>query len=100
MLLRRLSFFRNEPRDLYDLWYLTSRSLIDLAALRPEIISKLEFRGRKFSNLSEEFSKKEQRYRKLWDIRLASQMAELPHFDEVFRGVRRSMRAAQFTNQG
>lgn len=91
---------RSEPRDLYDLWYLTSRSLIDLAALRPEIITKLEFRGRKFSNLGEEFSKKEQRYRKLWDIRLASQMAELPHFDEVFRGVRRSMRAAQFTNQG
>jgi predicted nucleotidyltransferase component of viral defense system len=90
-------FFRNEPRDLYDLWYLTSRSLIDLAALRPEIISKLEFRGRKFSNIGEEFSKKEQRYRKLWDIRLASQMAELPHFDEVFRGVRCSMRAAQFT---
>jgi predicted nucleotidyltransferase component of viral defense system len=91
---------RNEPRDLYDLWYLTSQSHIDLAEIRPEIISKLEFRGRKFSNIGEEFSKKEPRYRKLWDIRLASQMAELPHFDEVFRGVRRSMRAAQFTNQG
>jgi predicted nucleotidyltransferase component of viral defense system len=91
---------RNEPRDLYDLWYLTSQSHIDLAALRPEIMRKLEFRGRKFSNIIEEFSKKEPRYRKLWDIRLAAQMAELPRFDEVIRGVRRSMRAAQFVIQG
>ena len=58
---------------------------------------KLEFRGRKFSNIGEEFSKKEPRYRKLWEIRLATQMAELPHFDEVIRAVRRSIRAAQFT---
>jgi hypothetical protein len=61
---------------------------------------KAEFRGRKFSNIIEEFSKKEPRYRKLWDSRLASQMAELPHFDEVIRVVRRSMRAAQFSIQG
>jgi hypothetical protein len=91
---------RNEPRDLYDLWYLTSQAHIDLAAIRLEIMRKLEFRGRKYSNIVEEFSKKEPRYRKLWDIRLASQMAELPHFDEVIRAVRRSMRAAQFTLQG
>lgn len=88
---------RNEPRDLYDLWYLTSQSHIDLAALKLEIKRKLEFRGRKFSNIIEEFLKKETRYRKLWDIRLASQMAELPHFDDVNRAVRRSMRAAKFT---
>jgi predicted nucleotidyltransferase component of viral defense system len=91
---------RNEPRDLYDLWYLTSHSHIDLAELKPEIMHKLEFRGRKFSNIGKEFSKKEPKYRKLWDIRLAPQMAELPHFDEVIRAVRRSMRAVQFTIQG
>jgi predicted nucleotidyltransferase component of viral defense system len=85
---------RNEPRDLYDLWYLTSQLHINLAELKPEIMRKLDFRGRKFSSISEEFSKKEPRYRKLWDIRLASQMAEIPHFDEVIRAVRRSMRAA------
>jgi len=85
---------RNEPRDLYDLWYLTSQSHINLAELKPEIIRKLDFRGRKFSSISEAFSKKEPRYRKLWDIRLASQMAEIPHFDEVIRAVHRSMRAA------
>lgn len=87
---------RNEPRDLYDLWYLTSRAHIDLAELKPEIMHKLDFRGRDFSSISEEFSKKEPRYRKLWNIRLASQMAEIPHFDEVIRTVRSSMRAAQF----
>jgi predicted nucleotidyltransferase component of viral defense system len=86
---------RNEPRDLYDLWYLTSQSHIDLASLRSEIMRKLEFRGRKFSNIIEEFSIKEPRYRKLWNIRLASQMVELPHFDEVIRAVRRSIRSAK-----
>ncbi len=37
---------RNEPRDLYDVWYLTSEEHVDLAMLIPEIDSKLEFRGR------------------------------------------------------
>jgi predicted nucleotidyltransferase component of viral defense system len=87
---------RNEPRDLYDLWYLISQSHIDLAELKPEIVRKLNFRGREFSSIGEEFSKKEPRYRKLWDIRLASQMAERPHFDKVIRAVRRAMRSAQF----
>lgn len=30
---------RNEPRDLYDLWYLTGEGLVDLATLIPEIES-------------------------------------------------------------
>ncbi|MDQ3264771.1 MAG: nucleotidyl transferase AbiEii/AbiGii toxin family protein [Myxococcota bacterium] len=37
---------RNEPRDLYDLWHLTSEGLIDFATLVPELDTKLAFRGR------------------------------------------------------
>ena len=44
--------------------------------------------------MSDEFVKKEARLRKLWQIRLANQMAALPHFDEVYRAVRRSLRLA------
>jgi len=36
---------RNEPRDLYDVWYLTTEEHVDLAMLISEIDSKLEFRG-------------------------------------------------------
>lgn len=85
---------RNEPRDLYDIWHLTSEKHVDLSTLIPEIDSKLEFRGRSRDAMGEEFDKNEARYKKLWNVRLGSQMALLPHFDDVYRSVRRAMRAA------
>ena len=85
---------RNEPRDLYDAWYLTSQEHIDLAMLISEIDNKLEFRGRSRGTIGKEFERKEARYKKLWTPRLGSQMAELPPFDDVFRSVRSSLRAA------
>jgi predicted nucleotidyltransferase component of viral defense system len=36
-------FGRNEPRDLYDVWYLTAVENMDLTALIPKVASKLEF---------------------------------------------------------
>jgi predicted nucleotidyltransferase component of viral defense system len=86
---------RNEPRDLYDVWYLTSKEHVDLAMLMSEIDSKLEFRGRSRETIGEEFTKKEARYEKLWSPRLGSQLAELPPFNDVFRSVRSSLRAAE-----
>ncbi|MBN2192464.1 MAG: nucleotidyl transferase AbiEii/AbiGii toxin family protein [Polyangiaceae bacterium] len=85
---------RNEPRDLYDLWYLTSAGLVDLAALVPEIESKLASRDRTRDALSAEIAVKEARYRKLWSVRLGQQMARLPPFEDVFRATRRSLRDA------
>lgn len=85
---------RNEPRDLYDVWYLTSESHVDLFSLRPEIERKLNFRGRIIEGISEELLRKEPRYRRLWKTRLAPQMVALPPFDEVHRAVRRSFRDA------
>ena len=86
---------RNEPRDLYDVWYLTSEEHVDLAMLTSEIDGKLESRGRSRDTMGEEFEKTEARYTTLWNTRLGSQMAELPPFDDVFRSVRRSLRAAE-----
>jgi hypothetical protein len=45
---------RNEPRDLYDIWYLTSEGHVDLATLMREIDSKLEFRGRSRDTMGED----------------------------------------------
>jgi predicted nucleotidyltransferase component of viral defense system len=86
---------RNEPRDLYDVWYLTSKGHVDLATLMSEIDGKLEFRGRSRETIGEEFKKKEARYKELWSPRLGSQLVELPPFEDVFRSVRRSLRAAE-----
>ncbi len=41
-----------------------------------------------------ELRAKEARLRRLWEVRLAPQMAELPEFDGVYRAVRRSLRRA------
>jgi len=90
---------RNEPRDLYDVWYLTSEEHIDLSMLMQEIDSKLEFRGRNRDKLSVDLEKKEARYKRLWSTRLGSQMSELPSYDDVFRSVRRTMRAAGLLEQ-
>ena len=83
---------RNEPRDLYDVWYLTAQEDMDFFALLPEIKSKLEFRNRDMAGISDEFMNKEARLKKLWQSRLAYQMVILPHFDEVSRAVRRTLR--------
>ena len=85
---------RNEPRDLYDIWHLTTEGHVDLDHLKAEVEKKLEFRGRALATLGEEFQKKEARLKKLWSARLAAQMAELPEFDRVFRAVHRSLRHA------
>lgn len=85
---------RTEPRDLYDLWYLTTEARVDLAMLAHEIDSKLEFRGRSREGMDEELARKEARYKKLWSVRLGAQMAQLPPFDDVYRSVCRTLRAA------
>ena len=83
---------RNEPRDLYDVWYLTERENMDLSLLVPEITGKLEFRGKGLKGTGEEFGRKEARLKKLWQMRLSNQMADLPHFEKVYRAVQRTFR--------
>ena len=85
---------RNEPRDLFDIWHLTEGGHVDLDHLKAEIEAKLEFRGRDLATLGNEFKKKEARLKKLWTMRLAAQMANLPEYDGVFRAVLRSFRQA------
>lgn len=86
---------RNEPRDLYDLWHLTSNEGIDLGALADGMRQKVEFRGKPCEGLAEAIRAKEARLKALWDIRLGYQMAALPGFDEVFRAVQRTLRQAE-----
>ena len=85
---------RNEPRDLYDLWHLTSNEGVGLGPLAGAMRQKLEFRGKPCEGLTESIRAKEARLRTLWDKRLRYQMATLPEFDEVFRAVQRTLRQA------
>jgi uncharacterized protein len=88
---------RNEPRDLYDLWHLTSNQGIELAPLADAIRQKLAFRGKPSESIADAILKKEARLKALWSGRLAYQMSILPEFDEVFRLVRRAVRQANLS---
>jgi len=85
---------RNEPRDLYDLWHLTSNEGIPMDQLIPAICQKLEFRGNPVEGLQAAVAGKEARLEALWARKLAYQMASLPPFEQVFRAVRRTLRQA------
>lgn len=87
---------RNEPRDLYDLHFLISEANIRLAELRTEVEAKLGFRGRTSEGLDAAVANKEARLRRLWSVRLAHQMNNLPPFDTVFRAVQRALRDVGF----
>jgi len=83
---------RNEPRDLYDLWYLSTNKYVALADLTEAVALKMKFRGKELMAVKENFIRKEARLKKLWNARLAAQMATLPEFDEVFRAALRELR--------
>jgi predicted nucleotidyltransferase component of viral defense system len=85
---------RNEPRDLYDLWYLCEQAHVDLVEEIDAIASKLEFRGQSLEKIGAQLDVKQSRLGRLWNQRLAGQMATLPEFDGVFRSVRRAFRQA------
>jgi predicted nucleotidyltransferase component of viral defense system len=89
---------RNEPRDLYDLWFLTAGGHVRLPELVDPVVRKLEFRGLALPQVGGQFDAKETRYKKLWQVRLATQMAVLPEFDTVYREVRRALRQADFSS--
>ncbi len=85
---------RNEPRDLYDLWFLTSQNHVHVAEILPIVESKLEFRGRKLGDAAKVLPVKEARLRKLWTTRLEAQMNDLPEFQGVYRPLRSLLRKA------
>jgi predicted nucleotidyltransferase component of viral defense system len=85
---------RNEPRDLYDLWYLFSSTNLRVADMRAALDAKLALRQRVVAGMEQAIAAKEDRLRRLWANRLARQMSELPPFDDAFREVLRAVRAA------
>lgn len=87
---------RNEPRDLYDLWYLTTNKHVDLAKVTEAVSLKMKFRQKELPDVKDGLMRKEARLKKLWDVRLAAQMTTLPEFDEVYRAVLRELRRAGF----
>ena len=73
---------------------------MNLAELVEAVEEKWEFRGKKLADVREEFLRKETRFKKLWKMRLSSQMASIPEFSQVYRAVQREFRQAGLLKQG
>ena len=85
---------RTEPRDLYDLWFLTANGHVRLSDLLDPVAQKLEFRGLSLKQVGGELARKQSRYQRLWDVRLSAQLAAVPEFGTAYRGVVRALRQA------
>lgn len=60
---------RNEPRDLYDLWYLFGSTDLRVAEMRAELETKLALRKRVVAGMEQAITAKEDRLRRLWTAR-------------------------------
>jgi hypothetical protein len=69
---------------------------MDLAAIFQEIIDKLDSRGNSGGDddYNDDYNNKKTHLKKLWNIRLANQIADFAHFEEVYRAVERAFRVA------
>ncbi len=83
---------RTQPRDLYDLWFLSTEGYIDVESLADAVAQKLDFRNRPAKGLEEILKGKKAVLERTWTSRLDPQMAAVPKFDAVFREVERTIR--------
>lgn len=83
---------RNEPRDLYDLWFLVSNKCLEFENLGIQIKEKGIYKNMASFNILEVLIRKEHNYKSLWKTRLDKQMIDLPHFDRVYRELKRHLR--------
>lgn len=86
---------RTQPRDLYDLWYLSGEGHVEVTELAHAVAAKLDIRQRSAEGLHDVFKSKEAALKRAWETRLAPQMAEIPEFGAVFRETDRLLRQSK-----
>ena len=87
-----LDVSRNEPRDIYDLWYLVNNKCLAFEYLGEQIKEKAIHKGISSVDIIETLSSKEYNYNSLWVARLTQHMMELPHFCKVYRELKKNLR--------
>ena len=83
---------RNEPRDLYDLWYLMSNKCLKYKHLGIDIKEKGKYKGISNYNIINTLNRKRNNYKSLWERRLETQIIDLPYFDRIFREIKQYLR--------
>ena len=80
---------RTEPRDLYDFWYLTEIERIDIADYLFDFQNKARHKKQDPEKFMEKVLSKETAFKRDWEKKLASQIHDLPEYEEVFREAKR-----------
>lgn len=82
---------RTEPRDVYDIDFLMGQD-IDFLAIPNAFAEKAEFKGIDHNRLMEVLEKKKPTLERMWKARLAHQVKDLPHLEEVLRNLNRNLK--------
>jgi uncharacterized protein len=83
---------RTEPRDLYDVYSLFEQGDLDLQLVPEGFAAKSKHKGQNSSGLDRALTNKAETFERLWESRLAVQVQDLPHANDVLRTVRRHLR--------
>jgi predicted nucleotidyltransferase component of viral defense system len=83
---------RQEPRDLYDFWYLTEQEGLSPANCKAEFERKAKSKGQNPDEFAEKVTSREANLKKGWISKLENQIHALPKFDDVFREARRNFK--------
>ena len=82
---------RTEPRDVYDINFLFGQNL-DFLTVPNALIEKAEFKGIDPNRLMQSLEKKKPILERMWKTRLAHQVKDFPHLEEVLRNLHRNLK--------
>lgn len=84
---------RTQPRDYYDLWYLSEEEGMEMADHRYEFEVKARHKGLDSDSLQEKLEGKIAVFKSRWESSMKDQIAELPPFEQVHRELGKHFRA-------
>lgn len=84
---------RTQPRDYYDLWYLSEMEGMEMADHRYEFEVKARHKGLDPDSLQEKLDGKVNVFKSRWESSMKDQIAELPPFEQVHRELGKHFRA-------
>ena len=76
---------RTQPRDYYDLWYLSEVEGMEMADLRNEFEMKARHKGLAPDSLNAKIDLKVNVFKSRWETSMKNQIADLPPFEQVHR---------------
>jgi predicted nucleotidyltransferase component of viral defense system len=83
---------RQQPRDFYDLWYLSANNEMDMSNYTVEFSAKAKFKGLDPTKLEKRVGELFPLFKARWEGSLSEQIANLPPFDRVSREMKRYFR--------